>query len=69
MSRFVPLWEFDQFVALYPPLELMKSGVGVGARRWGDEGVAVFDFFAQAGQFVLSAMMPHVHEPFHYAAR
>jgi hypothetical protein len=35
---------------------LLKSGVGLGARTCGDEGVAVFDFFAQAGELVLSAM-------------
>jgi hypothetical protein len=31
--------------------------VGVGARTGGDEGIAVFDFLAQAGELVLSAMM------------
>lgn len=50
-------YEGTEFVALYPPLELMKSGVGIGARTHGDKGVAVFDFLAQAGELVLSAMM------------
>jgi hypothetical protein len=44
-------------VALYPALELLKSGVGIGARTRGDKDVAVFDFIAQAGQFVLSAIV------------
>ena len=50
-------YEGTEFVALYPALELLKSGVGIGARTRGDEGVALFDFLAQAGELVLSAMM------------
>ena len=49
-------YEGAEFVALYSALELLKSGVGIGARTGGDEGVAVFDFLAQAGELVLSAM-------------